>query len=297
MRWLVVLLVAGCFREAPPPPANLARGEPQASPDVLAYLPGDAEIVVALDVQQIRAAPLWQKYEAALTQGAFAKLQTVCGIDPASIQRVTLAARGGANDVVAVVRGLPRDRFMKCVVDPKLIGRPVAVIGDVVTVTDGGQTTAMKFVDARTLVAHIKSGATADTLAAIVRSGSPLRRVPAVADMFVRADTGAPVWFVAGGTPWLSRGLGMGHAVAAANGSIHITDGVDLVVRMRVDSQGAAQQVAQALKSQLGFTHPFVNSIDVVAEDLEVKLAVTVTEAELDRLVGIMGLASSLGGP
>jgi hypothetical protein len=298
MRWLVLLLVAACYRDAPAPPANRAvHSGPRASGDILAYLPGDSDLVVVLDMPQIRATATWQRYEPAITQ--LAKLTAVCGVDIATIQRVAFGLRYGGQGVM-IVRGLSREPFMKCALDPKATTRQITIVGDVMTAVDrdSGATAVMRFVDDTTLAVLYQAGGTAAALDAIVRAGSPLRRSPAFLDMFGRVDTGAPLWFAAAGTSkFFDVFTRMGYPLKGAGGSIRVGDGFELVARCRFEAPSQAQTFAASLRAQVGAVQAFVDSIDVAEDDVEVNVTVKITEAQVERLVAMMGLAKQLGGP
>jgi hypothetical protein len=304
MRWLVVVsLVVGCYRGSSAPPANrVDRVGPHALADVLAYLPGDSDFIVAFDMPQIRATATWQKYEPTLINGALAKLTTSCGIDLAAIRRVTLGLHlePGPGNGVVVVRGMPRDRFMKCIVDPKISTLKIGVIGDVVTATDpdSDQIGVLRFVDPTTLVIQAQANASASTLEATIRAGSPLRSSPVYVDMLGRIDTGAPVWFIAAGTSKMFNSLQrMGYPVKGAGISISVGDAFELVAKGRFETPAIAQQFAATLRAQVGPVQAFVDSLDVADDDVEVKVTVKFTEAQVERLIQMMGLARSLGGP
>jgi hypothetical protein len=304
MRWLVVLpLVAGCFHDpAPAPPANRTPAPRGASQDILAYLPADSDVVVVLDAAQIRATGLWQGYQDVLTKGAIREVKERCGIDLAATQRIALALHmppGGGSEAVVVVRGLPRGAFMKCAADPtKVADKRWAVSGNVITVTEGPQAAVAAFVDDNTLVVRAKTGANAAALDAVVRSGSPLRGSRPFVDMFTHTDTGAALWFIVRGESRLFDSFkSLGYPLKGASGSIRTGDEFGISARVLMESPTAAQQLAATLKAQVAPLQPFVDSFDVADEDDGVKIEIKITEAQVERLIQMMGLARSLGGP
>ena len=300
MRWLVVLsLVAGCFRDPPPaPPANRTPVVRGASRDILAYLPADSDVVIVLDAPQIRATGLWQGHEDALTKGVIHMMKEKCGIDVAAMQRIAIALHmpsGGGSEGVMVLRGLPRDGFMKCAA---LADKRFTVAGNLITVTDGAQAGVAAFVDDTTLVVRAKTGANAASLDAVVRSGSPLRGSRAFVDLFTHTDTGAAVWVIVRGESRLLDGFkNLGYAIKGATGSIRTGDEFAISARVVMESPAAAQQLAATLKAQVGPLQPFVDSFDISDEDDGVKIEIKITEAQVERLIQMMGLARSLGGP
>jgi len=277
----------------------VARG---ASQDILAYLPRESDLVVVLDAAQIRATGLWQGYQDVLTQGVVREVKERCGIDLAAMKRIALAMHmpsGGGVEAVAVLRGLPREAFMKCAADAtKVTDKRWAVSGTVITVTDGGQAAVATFIDDTTLVLQAKKGATPAALDALVRAGSPLRGSQAFVEMFTHTDTGAALWFIVRGESRLFEPFkGLGYPIKGASGSIRTGDEFGISARVVVDSQTAAQQLAATLKTQFAPLQPFVDSFEVADDDDGVKIEVKITEAQVERLIQMMGLARSLGGP
>jgi hypothetical protein len=304
MRWLVVLsLVAGCFRDpASAPPANRTPAARGASQDILAYLPADSDLVVVLDVPQIRATGLWQGYEEILTNGSIRRVKELCGVDLAATQRIAIAMRmpsSGKSEAAIVLRGLPREAFMKCAADPAKLGdKRFAVSGNLITVTEDALAAVATFVDDTTLVVRAKIAASATALDPAVHAGSPLRGSQEFVDMFTHTDTGAAMWGIVRGESRLLDGFKkLGYAIQGASGSIRVGDGFDINARVVMSSPAAAQQLAAMLKSQSAPLQPFVDSFEVADEDDIVKIEVKITEAQVERLIQMMGLARSLGGP
>jgi len=269
--------------------------------DPLGFLPIDAELVVGLDVRQIRGSGLWQRYlvpRLGKYSGGLEQFKRACKIDPiAAITHITLAGRsldGGHPDVVMVIHGLSRTRFMDCARrDIAVVNQRAHLVGDVIEIAakpDEVDREAMQFVGPETAV--MIAGPTADKqrLANVLASGSPLRGSPGFAPLFERVAIDESMWLILNGnTKALSGAASLGFRPRALYGSIALGDGVAITLRVRLDQPADAARLVTAAQSGLATVKPMVDDLAITADDSEAVFAVTISDAKLQALLGTLG--------
>lgn len=305
----LVALVLGCYREPPPkkpespqpivvePPKHVRTAQ-----DPLGYLPIDSEIVLSLDAVQVRQSALWARFEPlVMTKAApsIDKFKLACGFDP--MQMIRRVAVGMKNidaqhpDSVIVVRGLERDRTMRCLV--QTLGRDptIATMENGIVVFPakpaGDAPMALAFADASTLVFLSGPDASAETMRAALESASPLRRSPKFVAMFDQIDPKRAGWFVVNGNARALQQLGaFGVAVRGMFGSVDLAAGIVADLRLRTDDAKKAQDFVTMVQGQLGAIRTFVDKFEVTAREGDVVFDLAMTDDQADAIIKMLGL-------
>jgi hypothetical protein len=114
--------------------------------------------------------------------------------------------------------------------------------------------------------------------------------------MWGRIDTSAPAWLVINGTSRAFASLArMGFPMQMAGASIRVGEGFEIAGRARFESPAKAQQLAGMLDAQIGAVKAVVDTIDVAADDRDIKMTVTMSQAQVEALVALAGFGSGLG--
>jgi hypothetical protein len=271
----------------------------------LAMMPPDVEGVVGIDFGSLRASKLASGYQARAMESIgedFAAFQAACGFDP--VQKIASIVAGGkgqrgGEDVVAVVRGLPKAELMACAdkvsKDPKLApGLTVAVDGPYV-----------QFTDDTTLVAARKAGAgaTKADLAAITGAadGQGLTGNQHFMQLVDDVDTDASVWFVISGKSERVKSMGRGMlSFEAALGEVHVADGLELKAGARLENDGAAKGMADSFNKTLdsmkkSLLKNIATDVTVKADGPFVRLHAKMTKQQLEELGAFA--SSFIGNP
>ena len=311
--WLVgTVLVASCFHGGgpapgapPPPPRNtvVARGPDYTATvgDPVGFLPVDSEIVLGLDVDQVRKSALWSPIESKLTAAGGASLtafKQLCGFDPmTTIHGITVGikhVKQPTPDGVMVVRGLDRPQLMGCMARAQQrTPRAVAIDDGFVTVSaTGGDpgTVTFAFVDASTVVAVIGPTAGKAELVAVLAAGSPLHTSPAFGALLKLTDLEGALWAIMNGSSAVfDQALGgLGTRPRAMFGSVRLVGGLAMNLRLRLDSATQAQQLNQLVSSQVGMVRGMFDRIDVSTDDADLVLALGISDQQLSNLMQLL---------
>src|SRR5207248_1466319 len=133
-------------------------------------------------------------------------------------------------------------------------GNELTIDGDVWMVKDKqGGTGAFTFVNATTLVATMGTLGTKDGVLAAAKGGSALKTSPAFVEMYSKINTGDSLWFLMNGnSPLFNKMGGMGVKPKAIFGSLNVSDGLALDLRIRLTTPDEATQLANMAKGQIG---------------------------------------------
>jgi hypothetical protein len=306
MRSAIVLCVlAACYHDpapaAPvaPPPVRAPRVN-AAAHDPLGYLPIDAELVMSLDANQLRASGLWKLLEPlvlAKAGDAIGKMHTLCGVDPLrSVRQITLGLKDLGDPIgpsgVFVVRGLDGGALTACM--ERLVGTAprVTIANGVVAVAagPGEHPAAFTFAGPSTLVAVLGPTASPEALAAVIRRGAPLRGSPAFSELIGQIQTQRTAWFALNGSSQAFDKLSaLGFRPTAVTGSVDLTNGFTGAVRMRLDSEDRARNLVGMAQTQLGPVKAMVDEIELTSESADVLLRVAMSQGQVEAIAGIFG--------
>ncbi len=312
------LLFAACYKDpgatrtGPRSPDNaVAVKGPDYSAtlaDPVGFLPVDSELVLALDVDSLRKSPLWPQLAGKLSQAtgpALRQFQEACGFDPmTTIHAITIGFKNlkqETPDGVIVVSGLDRPKLMGCIgkVKPKPGStESVVVDGDVILATSSnGGKSAFAFVDASTIVGAIGANVGKPQLMAVLSAGAPLHTSPAFAELLKLTDLEASLWTVMNGSSSIfDQATGaLGMRPKAVFGSVNLTAGLTMNVRMRLDSAAQAQQLQQMVSGQIGMARAMFDKLDITTDNADLVVTLAMTEQQLNNIMQMV--LGAVGGP
>ncbi len=312
------LLFASCYKDTtatssgprPPDNARAAKGHDYSATlaDPVGFLPVDSELVIGLDVDSLRKSPLWPQLAGKLstTLGPALRLfQDKCRFDPmATIHTITLGLKNLKQETpegVVIVRGLDRPKLMACIatVTPKPGStESVVVDGDIVLATSSsGSKSAFTFVDASTVVGRLGSHVGKPELMATLAAGAPLHSSPAFAELQKLTDVEASLWTVLNGSSSIfdQAVSGLGMRPKAVFGSVTLTAGLTMNVRMRLESLAQAQQLQQMVNGQVGMARAMFDKLDITTDNADLVVAVAMNEQQLNNIMQMV--LGALGSP
>ena len=285
-----------------------------AGGDDLALLPVDSEMVMGLNFAQLQQSALWKQFAPKLMDkmsSGLADFKAACGFDPLdAVKSVSIGMKGLGGttpDGAVVVHGPEKAKVMACMDKAKAEaakkGSEVTVDGDVFMVKDkSGQNTAFTFVNDTTLLGVIGANATKDAVLAAAKGTSALKSSPTFVEMFSKINTGDSVWMLMNGnSPAFSKMGSMGVKPRAIFGSVNVTDGLTLDMRIRLSTNDEATQLVNMLKGQIN--NPQVkqmfDKLDVAADGSDAKFSVAMSNQKLQQLVGMVGgmMGGGTGAP
>jgi hypothetical protein len=298
--------VAGGMAEKP--------GEPAAAGDDLSLLPVDSELVLGVNFAQVQQSSLWKtlvepKLLTGETQARIAEFKTKCGIDPmSSMKSLSLGMKnvGGASpDGVIVFHGVDKAKSLACIDTMKeelaKQGAEVTRDGDVVLAKGKtGEQAAFTFVNDTTGVAVLGTNANTAGAKAAAAGGSALKTSPAFVEMYSKVKTSDSIWFLANGR-LLDKGAAVGMKFKAVYGSLNVTDGLSLDLRLLHDTPEAATQFAAMANGQVQQATKMFDKIEVAPDGAEVKVSVVLSKPKLDAMIAqfgpMLGAFGGMGGP
>ncbi len=311
---LASLLLASCYKDKPRtegPPGNgappvAARVDYSATiADPLGFLPLDSELVLGVDVDQVKKSMFWPPLAAKITQAggsSFTTFKAICGFDP--MQTVRAMSLGIKNigqktpDGVMVVHGLDRAALMGCMEKGAKQGGKITIENGIVTVTsDDNSAVAFAFVDASTVVGVIGPTASAGQLKAVLASGVPLRGSPAFADLLAKTNLEASGWMVMNGNSSVfdQMASAVGSRPKAAFGSVSVLSGVAMDLHLRLDSAAQAQQLSTMANNQAGMARSMFTKLDITTDAADVVVQLAMTDQQVSQILQLAGV--SLAAP
>lgn len=290
-----------------PGPAALAGAN-----DDLALLPVDSELVMGLNFTQLQQSALWKKFvEPKMMQNdvqkKFAEFKAKCGFDPmAAVKTMSLGLSGIGNkkpDGAIVIHGPDKAQTMACLdkVKDEASKDGDSIVNDagIVTVTTkDGDKFAFTFVNDSTMLGVIGANAGAAGVKAAAAGTSTLKSSPAFVDMYAKINTGDSLWMLMNGNSHaFDKAAAMGFKPKAVFGSVNVTDGLTLDLRMRLDSPDQAAQIAGMAKGQAAQAKAMFDKLDIGNDGADVKVSLALSSAKLDALIQqFAGLVGGMGG-
>jgi len=289
-----------------------------AGTDDLALLPVDSEMVMGLNFAQLQQSALWKQFSPKLMEKAasgLAEFKVACGFDPLeAVKSVSMGLKGlggTAPDGAIVVHGPEKAKVMACIDKAKTEaakkGTDITVDGDVFIVKDKeGQPSAFTFVNDTTLIGTIGAMGTKDGVLAAAKGTSALKSSQAFTDMYSKINTNDSLWLLMNGnSPAFSKMGSMGVKPKAIFGSVNVTDGLTMDMRIRLGTPDEAKQLVTMLQGQIN--NPQVkqmfDKLDVVADGTDAKFGVAMSNQKLQQLIGMVGgmmggiMGGGMGGP
>jgi hypothetical protein len=295
-------------------PGDPGMGKTQAIPsggtaDDLSLLPVDSEVVMGLNFAQLQQSQLWKQFvEPQLMKGdvqqKLGEFKSKCGFDPmSSIKSISIGMKGVGGDKpdgVVVVHGADKAKSLACLdtmkADAAKEGSEIKRDGDVVMVkAKDGEDVALMFVNDSTAVAVIGSQANPDGVKKAAAGGSALKTSAAFVDMYGKIKTSDSLWLlVNGNSKAFDKAAAMGFKPKAVFGSINVTDGLTLDMRVRLDSADQAATMANTFRGQAAAAAAMVDKLDITNDGADVKVSVLLSNQKLQNLIKNFG--SMLGG-
>lgn len=296
---------AGQTAEAPAPAAA-------ATGDDLSLLPVDSEMVLGLNFAQLQQSALWKKFvEPQLmkgdTQAKLAEFKTKCGFDPmASVSSISMGLKGlGADspDGVIVVHGPDKTKVLACLDKMKeeaaKDGSTIEKDGDVVSIKNkNGDQFSFTYVNDSTIVGVVGKDANSAGVKKAAAGGSALKTSAAFVEMYGKIKTGDSLWILMNGnSKAFDKAAAMGFKPKAVFGSVNVTDGLAVDMRVRLDTPEQAKQITDMAKGQTQQFVKMVDKLDIVAEQADVKINVAMSAQKLEQLVQqFAGMMGGMGG-
>jgi hypothetical protein len=287
-----------------------------ASGDDLALLPVDSEMVMGLNFAQLQQSALWKQFSPKLMDKAapqLADFKAACGFDPLeAIKGISVGMKnigGTTQEGAIVVHGPEKAKVMACLDKAKAEaakkGSEVTIDGDVFTVKDkAGQNFAFTFVNDSTLLGVIGPAASKDSVLAAAKGTSALKSSPAFVEMFSKVNTHDSLWMLMNGnSPAFKSMSSFGVKPKAVFGSLNVTDGLTVDLRVRMEKPEDANSFVMLINSQI--SQPQVKAmfdkLGVLAEGVDARFSLAMSNQKLQQLMaqfgGMMGMMGGAGGP
>ncbi len=281
--------------------------------DDLSLIPADSDVVMGLNFAQLQKSALWKKFvEPQLlkpdVQSKMADFKDKCGFDPmTSVSSVSLGMKGigGQNDKpdgVIVVHGLDKAKTVACLTKMKAEiekdGTKLTDDGGIYTFTKDGNSAAMTFVNDSTLAVVVGTNGNTAGVKAATAGTSALKTSPAFVDMYSKIKTGDSLWMLANGnSPIFDKASALGVKPKAVFGSVNVTDGLTLDLRIRLNTPDEAKNLSNMVEGQKKQAAAMFDKFDVGTENADLKVSIAMSTQKLEQLVSqIMALAGGMGG-
>jgi hypothetical protein len=295
---------------APGPSTGLG----MVSGDDLSLLPADSEVVLGLNLAQLQQSALWKQFAPKLMEKAASELadfKTACGFDPLEAVKSLSAGMKTAGDDkadgVVVVHGPDKGKVMACLPKAKeeaaKKGGDVTIDGDVFSFKGkNGESMFWTFVNNDTMVGAVGPSSSKDSLRAAAKGGSALKTSQTFVEMHSKINTKESLWFlVNGNAPFMAKAAQAGVKPKAVFGSVNVTDGLTVDMRIRLGSPDEATQLVTMAKGQTN--NPQVkqmfDKLDVTSDGADAKISVAMSNQKLQQLMGLVGgmMGGGAGGP
>ncbi len=288
---LFVAMLAACG-SAPRPVSNHApppKTYSRTAADSLGFLPGDADMVLAIDVARIRHSALWSTIEPGISRTG----KVPCMKDMIeSADSLSAAVRGTPEDqtTVTVLHGPERSRMVACFT--AYHSGAVRTVGDLVIATTGATSSLLGFADEHTAVVVSGAKATPASFQAVLESGAPLRSSVAFGAIFAHIEPSAAMWLAIDGngeTMKKTAGGLFGSTPRYIIANAEVGDKLTLRLVVALVSAAEATTLVSTMKPQLGAAKSMFEQIDIDAHDADVELDVVATPQQLLTIAGMLG--------
>jgi hypothetical protein len=302
-----------------------APGDNKSAPQIndanasdLALLPADSEIVIGINLAQLQQSALYKQYASKLmdkAQGSLGQIKEACGFDPIdAVKSIAIGMKGisgGAGqtpDGVIVIHGPDKAKVMACLnldkakASASAKGAELKVDGDVFTIKDKtGSTSAFTFTNDSTVVGTIGVKGTADGLKDTLKGVNGLKSSQTFVDMYSKINTQDSVWgLVNGNSSLLAKAGGLGIKPKAVFGSLNLTDGLTVDIRVRLSSPDEVKGLVGLAQGQINNAQvkAMFDQLEAVADVNDAKFTVKMSAAKLQALAGLVGqtMGAMMGG-
>jgi len=286
---IVMAVLVACDQGRPPPPAPAGT----AQDGELAYLPGETDLVVRLDLPRLRASKLWPTYE-----GEVARLVipfTVgCGYQPLDeaaslVFGIQVAAAGPAR---SVLRGIDREKLRRCLL-ALYPAWSVTFEGDVTRVDGAGGAYALSFVDPTTLVMQGGRDARKPVAIQIVRD-APLARDAALSRVLhALPHAGVTLASRPGSAAVAESWKQLGVHLESLSGHLDLDTQLTLEVSLVLGTSDEAKQLTEVVGDQLG-SESFKSLFDRIGVTVHGETSTLDLALGEDKLAKLVAMYASL---
>ncbi len=310
--WFVAALsvgfvVSGCSKDGG------SSGGATSSED-LSLLPADSEVVLGINFSQIQSSSLYKEFAPKLMEKVSKELGDVkaaCGFDPFdSVKSISVGLKdvgGESTSGVFVIHGIEKSKLMAKSCLDKL--NESSKDKSPMTVEDGvmvehpshGPSIAVGFTNDTTMVGVIGADANKDSIKKVAAANSGLKTSSAFSEVFGKIKSDQSLWVVINAeAPAFSQLGQLGMHPKRIFGSLNVTDGLGLDLRVRMSSADEATQLTTMAKGQIGspMVKAMFDKLDVTSDGAEVHVDVAMTEAQLKSIAAMAkgGLGGLMGG-
>jgi hypothetical protein len=289
---LLCLVVACEAGEKPAPPAAAkpsANKVTVVAEPSLKYLPADSDIVVQADLRMLRKSALWTTYAddvAKLIVPGFTGCEYKLLADATS---ASIAATIITKNAVYVLRGVDRDKALRCLRTRAPGPWTARFDGDFVEVKSSSATYMLTFVDDTTLVMQGPTQPTKATLTQVVQTGSPLAHDVALAVPMQKLPKAAvTVVSRPGSEAVAAQWKAMGVHFKYFFGTMDATDKLALRFAMALQSADEATQLTTMMQGQVKQLKTMFERIEPSAQGEITMIDMGMTQAQLASIAGMM---------
>ncbi len=289
-------------------PANDANGGD------LSLLPVDSEMVIGLNFAQLQQSALWKQFSPKFMDklgSNLADFKALCGFDPMeSFKSMAMGMKNlggtGTPEGAIVMHGPDKAKMMACFdktkADAAKKGTEMTVDGDVVLVKGkDGTPAAFTFVNDNTMLGVIGTKGTKEGVMDAAKGASTLKSSATFVDMYSKINTKDSLWIlINGNSPALAKAGSMGIKPKAVFGSLNVTDGLTVDLRIRMGTPDEAKSFVGLAQGQIN--NPQVkqmfDALDVTNDANDARVSVKMSAAKLQALVGMVGgmMGGMMGG-
>jgi hypothetical protein len=299
-------MAAACHRD---PTAEPVRKEPVAQPGSappspppplgdLAWLTRDAELVIGVNVAQLRGTNLWRRtlepLVSARLPATLAAARAQCGLDLlASFDVITIGLRSFDRILngQVITHGADTQAWWSCLhtLEPALArdGLDVTWRGPALLLHSAlGNTLALTRVDDRTTRGLFSPEAVADDVATPDKQVLMMKDSAGFAEMYRSLPATASLWFVVNGKgDLLAAARTQALELQAVFGSIVVADGLRIAARLRTTTPELAQRLAATARERLAQSAIATYQPEFGADQQDVTIAATCSEEQLAALL------------
>jgi hypothetical protein len=308
------VLGTACKKEGTTSATGDKAGEAQGgggNADDMSLLPADSEMVIGLNFAQLQQSQLWKQFvEPKLTSGESQKklteIKARCGWDPmTAMSSIVVGIKdtsGNKPAVVVVGHGLDKTKMLECLDKSKdditKDGGEMTKDGDVVLFKDKtGETGAVTFVNNTTAVMAFGGGrGNAAGVKALVAGTAALKTSAPFVEMYKKVKTGDSLWGLASGKILDKLPV----KATAAYGSLNVTDGLAVDMRVRFEKAEDATQAASMVNAQTQQAAKFFDKAEFAADGTELHGTIVMSNQKLQTLIQqfgpMLGAFSGMGG-
>lgn len=283
-------------------------GDPAAAAGRFTYLPADSNLVLGVNVAQIRGSKLFKDMAEPIIKAQagedYEKIKTACGFDPLDqVKSLTVGGNTSINDKVAIsIKGINADQLKKCgeaVAASQGEKLEISQEGALTKIVSSGQTSWVGWADDTTMVT---SGDNKALLEQLMGSKETLGKD--LMEMVSKVNTDSALWLAVRDNGDANSPLANAPVkVKAAYGSINLSEGLAIDAALRQSSPEEAQKTVADFTAQLEqFKQSpygkYVSKLEIKASESDVLVKLALNDAELQELMkdpSIQALGAMMG--